>query len=113
MAAIHGQRSVFLQGSASLCLQYQFPHAEVEEYERELNKLVEELKEHGIHAYETTGTTEEKLAEMVGKMQFTQDHPEPAPKAETLIGTLLRRNLLWVALIKEKWVPHSSFSIAS
>jgi hypothetical protein len=79
-----------------------FPHAEVEEYEQELNKLKEELKEHGIQAYETTGTTEEKLAEMVGKMQFAQDHPEPAPEAETLIGTLLRRNLLWVALIKQK-----------
>ena len=105
MAATHGQRSVFPKGSTHLCSQYQFPHAEVEEYEQELNKLNEELKEHGIQAYETTGTTEEKLAEMVGKMQFTQDHPEPAPEAETLIGTLLRRNLLWVALIKQKWVP--------
>jgi hypothetical protein len=79
-----------------------FPHDEVEEYEEELNKLNEELKEHGIHAYETTGTTEEKLAEMVGKMQLTQDNPDPAPEAKTLIGTLLRRNLLWVALIKQK-----------
>ncbi|XP_014550423.1 hypothetical protein COCVIDRAFT_31833 [Bipolaris victoriae FI3] len=79
-----------------------FPHDEIEEYEQELIKLNEELKEYGIHAYETTGSTEEKLAEMVDKMQLTQENPEPAPEAETLIGTLLRRNLLWLALIKQK-----------
>ncbi|KAG9190688.1 hypothetical protein G6011_08776 [Alternaria panax] len=79
-----------------------FPLDEVEEYSEELNKLDEELKECGIRAYETEGTTEEKLAEMVGKMQLATDHPEPAPDAKTLIGTLLRRNLLWVTLIKQK-----------
>ncbi|KAF1940846.1 hypothetical protein EJ02DRAFT_455647 [Clathrospora elynae] len=79
-----------------------FPHDEVEEYLMELNKLQEGLKEYGILAYETTGTTEEKLAEMVGKMQLVHAHPEPAPEAKTLIGTLLRRNLLWVTLIKQK-----------
>ncbi|KAF1830876.1 hypothetical protein BDW02DRAFT_572605 [Decorospora gaudefroyi] len=79
-----------------------FPHDEVKEYSEELTKVQEELKEYSIHAYETTGTTEEKLAEMVGKMQFANAHPEPAPAAKTLIGTLLRRNLLWVTLIKQK-----------
>jgi hypothetical protein len=79
-----------------------FPHDEVEEYSEELNKLDEELKEYGIRAYETEGTTEEKLAEMVDKMQLATEHPEPAPDAKTLIGTLLRRNLLWVTLIKQK-----------
>ncbi|CAO2658749.1 Nn.00g064720.m01.CDS01 [Neocucurbitaria sp. VM-36] len=79
-----------------------FPLDEVNEYEIELNRLQEELKEYDIYAYETTGTTEEKLAEMVGKMQLVAAHPEPAPEAKTLIGTLLRRNLLWVALIKQK-----------
>jgi deoxyribodipyrimidine photolyase len=82
----------------------QFPHDEVEEYSNELNKLQEELKEYGIHAYEATGTTEEKLAEMVEKMQLTNANPEPAPEAKTLVSTLLRRNLLWVTLIKEKSV---------
>ncbi|KAI4652308.1 hypothetical protein J4E93_002507 [Alternaria ventricosa] len=79
-----------------------FPLEEVEEYSEELNKLDEELKEHGIRAYETEGTTEEKLAEMVDKMQLASEHPEAAPDAKTLIGTLLRRNLLWVTLIKQK-----------
>ncbi|KAI4615511.1 uncharacterized protein J4E88_000441 [Alternaria novae-zelandiae] len=79
-----------------------FPLEEVEEYSEELNKLDEELKEHGIRAYETEGTTEEKLAEMVDKMQLATEHPEAAPDAKTLIGTLLRRNLLWVTLIKQK-----------
>lgn len=79
-----------------------FPHDEVEEYSEELNKLDEELKEYGIRAYETEGTTEEKLAEMVDKMQLATEHPESAPDAKTLIGTLLRRNLLWVTLIKQK-----------
>jgi hypothetical protein len=67
-----------------------------------LIQVQEDLKEHGILAYEATGTTEEKLAEMVDKMQVTAANPEPAPAAKTLIGTLLRRNLLWVTLIKAK-----------
>ena len=68
-----------------------------------MKQLQEELKEHGILAYETTGTTEEKLAEMVDKMQLVSANPEPAPEPKTLLGTLLRRNLLWVALIKQKF----------
>jgi hypothetical protein len=79
-----------------------FPLEEVEEYSEELNRLDEELKQDGIRAYETEGTTEEKLAEMVDKMQLATEHPEAAPDAKTLIGTLLRRNLLWVTLIKQK-----------
>jgi hypothetical protein len=39
---------------------------------------------------------------MVDKMQFTAAHPEPAPEAKNLLGNLLRRNLLWVTLIKAK-----------
>jgi hypothetical protein len=41
---------------------------------------------------------------MVDKMQLATEHPESAPDAKTLIGTLLRRNLLWVTLIKQKSV---------
>jgi hypothetical protein len=80
----------------------QFPNDEVDEYHNELIQVQEDLKEHGILAYEATGTTEEKLAEMVDKMQVTAANPEPAPAENTLIGTLLRRNLLWVTLIKAK-----------
>ena len=36
------------------------------------------------------------------KVQFSFDNPEPAPEAKILIETLLRRNFLWVNLIKEK-----------
>lgn len=79
-----------------------FPNDEVDEYQKELEQLQEELKEHDILAYETTGTTAEKLAEMVDKMQIVAANPEPAPDVKTLIGTLLRRNLLWVTLIKQK-----------
>jgi hypothetical protein len=39
---------------------------------------------------------------MVDKMQLTAANPEPAPEAKNLLGTLLRRNLLWVTLIKAK-----------
>jgi|TARA_R110002003_G_scaffold448_10_gene19889 hypothetical protein len=67
-----------------------------------LKKVQEELKEHGILAYEATGTTEEKLAEMVDKMQINAANPEPAPNPTNLLGTLLRRNLLWITLIKAK-----------
>ena len=81
----------------------QFPNDEVDEYNHELEQVQQELKEHGILAYEATGSTEEKLAEMVDKMQLTAANPEPAPAANTLIGTLLRRNLLWVTLIKSKY----------
>jgi len=76
----------------------------VDGYLEDLKKLQEELKEYGIFAYETTGTTEEKLAEMVDKMQLAASHPEPAPEAKSLLGTLLRRNLLWVTLMKSKYV---------
>jgi hypothetical protein len=76
----------------------------VDEYHKELVKVQEQLKEHGILAYEATGTTEEKLAEMVDKMQIAATNPEPAPAAKDLLGTLLRRNLLWVTLIKSKCV---------
>lgn len=80
----------------------------MDEYLEELKKLQEELKGYGIIAYETTGSTEDKLAEMVDKLQFAYAHPEPAPEVKTLIGTLLRRNLLWVTLIKTKLVLTSS-----
>ncbi|KAF2848953.1 hypothetical protein T440DRAFT_469702 [Plenodomus tracheiphilus IPT5] len=79
-----------------------FPNEEVDEYNQELERLQEELKEYGILAYETTGTTEEKLAEMVDKMQLAAKASDPAPDAKALIGTLLRRNLLWVTLMKSK-----------
>lgn len=79
-----------------------FPRDEIEEYVGELHKVQEELKKHGIYAYETTGTTEEKLAEMVDRMQLAQSNPEPAPAAKTLIGDLLRRNLLWAEILKQK-----------
>ena len=80
----------------------------MDEYSNELDTLQEELKEYGIYAYEATGSTEEKLAEMVDKMQLAHANPEPAPEAKTLISTLLRRNLLWVTLLKQKFVYLSS-----
>jgi hypothetical protein len=79
-----------------------FPNDEVDAYAKELYELEEELKKDGITAYESTGSTEDKLIEMTEKMQLTAANNEAAPEAKTLISQLLRRNLLWVALIKEK-----------
>ncbi|KAI8934238.1 hypothetical protein NX059_008984 [Plenodomus lindquistii] len=79
-----------------------FPNDEVDEYNRELEQLQEELKEYGILAYESTGSDEEKVAEMFDKLQLAVRASEPAPDAKVLIGSLLRRNLLWVTLIKSK-----------
>lgn len=81
-----------------------FPNDEVDAYAKELYELQEELKKDGITAYESTGSTEDRLIEMTEKMQLTAANPDPAPEAETLISQLLRRNLLWVVLIKEKSV---------
>lgn len=80
-----------------------FPNDEVDAYAKELYELEEELKKDGITAYESTGSTEDRLIEMTEKMQLKAENPEPAPAATTLISQLLRRNLLWVALIKEKF----------
>ncbi|KAJ4354728.1 hypothetical protein N0V95_003569 [Ascochyta clinopodiicola] len=79
-----------------------FPNEEVDAYANELYELEAELRKDGIVAYESTGSTEDRLIEMTEKMQLTAAHPESAPAATTLISQLLRRNLLWVALIKEK-----------
>ncbi|KAF2013838.1 hypothetical protein BU24DRAFT_424870 [Aaosphaeria arxii CBS 175.79] len=79
-----------------------FPNAEVDEYLEQLKQLQEELREYGIHAFESTGTKEEKLAEMTEKLQIAMAHPEPAPEAKKLIETLLQRCFVWVALAKSK-----------
>ncbi|KAF1960255.1 hypothetical protein CC80DRAFT_489456 [Byssothecium circinans] len=79
-----------------------FPHAEVDEYLVQLKELAEELKPYGIHAFESTGTKEDKLAEMTEKLQISMSRPEPVPEAKELIETLLRRNFVWLNLIKEK-----------
>ncbi|KAF2692201.1 hypothetical protein K458DRAFT_354510 [Lentithecium fluviatile CBS 122367] len=79
-----------------------FPNEEIDEHLAQLKQLQEELRPYGIHAFESTGSKEDKLAEMVEKLQFTIANPEPAPEAKILIETLLRRNFLWVNLIKEK-----------
>jgi hypothetical protein len=84
-----------------------FPNDEVDAYAKELYELEEELKKDGITAYETTGSTEDKLIEMTEKMKLTAAEEDPAPEAETLISQLLRRNLLWVALIKQRLVDSS------
>lgn len=69
----------------------------------QLKELQTELRPYGIHAFSEESTTkEDKLAEMMDKLQFAQAHPEPAPAAKDLIETLLRRNFLWTNLMKEK-----------
>lgn len=82
----------------------QFPNEEVDQYYKELLQVQEELKEVGIVASESTGSTEDRLAEMTEKMQLSNEQTNQAPDAKSLIAHLLRRNLLWVALIKEKSV---------
>jgi DNA repair ATPase RecN len=79
-----------------------FPNAEVDDLMEQLKKLQEELRSYGIHAFESTGTREEKLAEMTEKLTLAMENPEPAPEAKKLIETLLQRCFLWAAKIKEK-----------
>lgn len=74
----------------------------MEELLIQLKQVAQELEPYNIHAFESTGTKEDKLAEMVEKLQFSMAHPEPKPEAKVLIETLLRRNFLWIHLIKEK-----------
>jgi hypothetical protein len=68
-----------------------------------LKELQEELRDYGIHAFEDTGTREEKLAEMAEKLTLALKQPEPAPEAKKLIETLLQRCFLWTATIKAKY----------
>lgn len=80
-----------------------FPEAEVDDFLVQLKELQAELRPYGIHAFsEDSETKEDKLAEMVEKLQLAYKHPEPAPAAKDLIETLMRRNFLWCNLIKEK-----------
>ncbi|KAF2184354.1 hypothetical protein K469DRAFT_666803 [Zopfia rhizophila CBS 207.26] len=79
-----------------------FPNAEVDELLEQLKEVQASLQPYGIIAYESTGTKEEKLAEMTEKLQLTLEHPEPAPEAKKLIETLLQRCFIWVAMIKKK-----------
>jgi hypothetical protein len=74
----------------------------VDEYLEQLKGLQEELRGYGIHAFESTGTKEDKIAEMVEKLQLEREHPEPAPEVKKLIETLLARCFLWVDKMKTK-----------
>jgi hypothetical protein len=79
-----------------------FPNDEVDRYYKELLQVQEELKELGVVASETSGSTEDELAVMTERMQLNTEQSDPAPDAKNLVAHLLRRNLLWVDLIKEK-----------
>ena len=80
----------------------QFPHAEVDELLGHLKEIAEELRPYGIHAFESTGTKEDKLAEMTEKLVLAMEHPEPAPEAKKLIETLLARCFVWVDKCKTR-----------
>ncbi|KAF2117686.1 hypothetical protein BDV96DRAFT_570686 [Lophiotrema nucula] len=79
-----------------------FPDAEVEDYLQQLKELEQELREYGIHAYVSTGSKEEKIAEMTEKLILATKHPEPAPEAKKLIETLLQRCFVWYATMMRK-----------
>ncbi|KAF2196739.1 hypothetical protein GQ43DRAFT_484694 [Delitschia confertaspora ATCC 74209] len=79
-----------------------FPNADVEDLLEQLKEVYSTLQPYGIVAFESTGTKEEKLAEMAAKLRLAVEHPEPAPEAKKLIETLLQRCFLWVATIKQK-----------
>lgn len=91
-----------LRSLSALNTRSKFPNDEVDEFLEQLKELQEEFREYGINAFESTGTREEKLAEMAEKLQLAIQHPEPAPEAKKLIETLLQRCFVWVAKIKEK-----------
>ncbi|OCK81138.1 hypothetical protein K432DRAFT_381573 [Lepidopterella palustris CBS 459.81] len=79
-----------------------FPTAEVDDLLEQLKEAQASLAAYGISPYDSTGSIEEKLAEMTEKLKISIDHPEPAPEAKSLIETLLQRCFLWVELIKRK-----------
>jgi DNA repair ATPase RecN len=91
-----------LRSLSALNTRSKFPNEEVDEYLEQLKELDTELRAYGINAYDSTGTKEEKLAEMVEKLQFAIQHPEPAPEAKNLIETLLSRCFIWTVTIKKK-----------
>jgi hypothetical protein len=91
-----------LRSLSALNTRSKFPSAEVDEYLEQLKGLQEELRGYGIHAFESTGTKEDKIAEMVEKLQLEREHPEPAPEVKKLIETLLARCFLWVDKMKTK-----------
>lgn len=68
----------------------------------QLKQLTEELKEIGIHPFESTGSKHEKLVEMTEKLTLAIKNPEPAPDAKKLIENLAQRCFLWADKIKEK-----------
>jgi hypothetical protein len=74
----------------------------VEDFLEQLRELQEEFRQYGIVAFESTGTKEEKLAEMTEKLMIAIAHPEPAPEAKKLIETLLQRCFVWAHTIKKK-----------
>ena len=76
----------------------------MEDYFQQLKEIKADLEPYGIRPFESTGTKEEKLAEMRERLKVTIEHPEPAPEVKKLIETLLQRCLLWVVIMKEKWV---------
>ncbi|KAF2272713.1 uncharacterized protein EI97DRAFT_405577 [Westerdykella ornata] len=79
-----------------------FPHEEVDDFLEQLKELQEKLRAHGIKAFESDGTKEDKLAEMAAKLRLAIEHPEPEPEADKLIETLLQRCFVWISIMKKK-----------
>jgi hypothetical protein len=79
-----------------------FPHDDVENLLAQLKEVHASLEPYGIVAYESTGSKEDKIAEMAEKLHLSIQHPEPAPEIKKLFENLLQRCFLWVATIQSK-----------
>jgi hypothetical protein len=76
----------------------QFPKDEVEDYQRQLLEIAENLRTCGA-CKETNATLMERYAQML--METVQ---EPNPTPEKLVTDLLARCLLWADIVKERYV---------
>jgi hypothetical protein len=74
----------------------------VENLLAQLKEVHASLEPYGIVAYESTGSKEEKIAEMAEKLHLSIQHPEPAPEIKKLFQNLLQRCFLWVVTIQSK-----------
>ena len=87
-------------GRPTDCAQY--PAKEVAELEQEILQVQEALQEHGV---EHPGKSAEQAYEkMLSQLSLTEGEVQDG---KTVVGALLTRCLLWIEIVKEKYVFNS------
>lgn len=97
------EKLVSILRSLSSCnTRSKFPNDDVENLLAQMKEVYASLEPYGIVAYESTGSKEDKIAEMAEKLHLSIQHPEPAPEIKKLFENLLQRCFLWVVTIQSK-----------